>query len=68
MPELPEVEVTRLGIAPYLEGHSIEQIVIRNPRLRWPIRIADHRDHWQLVRDRGRYSPAARVDVIGVPR
>lgn len=37
MPELPEVEVTRLGIAPYLEGHSIEQIVIRNPRLRWPI-------------------------------
>lgn len=37
MPELPEVEVTRLGIAPYLEGHSIEQVVIRNPRLRWPI-------------------------------
>lgn len=37
MPELPEVEVTRLGIAPYLEGRSIEQIVIRNPRLRWPI-------------------------------
>ncbi|HQU97348.1 MAG TPA: bifunctional DNA-formamidopyrimidine glycosylase/DNA-(apurinic or apyrimidinic site) lyase [Nitrosomonas sp.] len=37
MPELPEVEVTRLGIAPYLEGQSIASVVIRNPRLRWPI-------------------------------
>lgn len=37
MPELPEVEVTRLGIAPYLEGRSIARVVIRNPRLRWPI-------------------------------
>ncbi len=37
MPELPEVEVTRLGIAPYLEGRYISGIVIRNSRLRWPI-------------------------------
>jgi len=37
MPELPEVEVTRLGIAPYLEGHRVSGVVIRNPRLRWPI-------------------------------
>jgi formamidopyrimidine-DNA glycosylase len=37
MPELPEVEVTRLGIAPYLEGQSIANVVIRNERLRWPI-------------------------------
>lgn len=37
MPELPEVEVTRLGIAPYLEGQSIASVVVRNPRLRWPI-------------------------------
>lgn len=37
MPELPEVEVTRLGIAPYLEGQSIANVVIRDPRLRWPI-------------------------------
>lgn len=37
MPELPEVEVTRLGIAPYLEGQSIANVVIRNARLRWPI-------------------------------
>ncbi|MCB1983991.1 MAG: bifunctional DNA-formamidopyrimidine glycosylase/DNA-(apurinic or apyrimidinic site) lyase [Burkholderiales bacterium] len=37
MPELPEVEVTRLGIAPYLEGHRITGITIRHPKLRWPI-------------------------------
>jgi len=37
MPELPEVEVTRLGIAPHLEGQSIANVVIRNVRLRWPI-------------------------------
>lgn len=37
MPELPEVEVTRLGIAPYLEGRSIANVVIRKAQLRWPI-------------------------------
>lgn len=37
MPELPEVETTRRGIAPYLEGKTIAQVVIRNPRLRWLI-------------------------------
>ena len=37
MPELPEVEVTRLGIAPYLEGRRIIQVVIRQPKLRWLI-------------------------------
>lgn len=37
MPELPEVEITRRGIAPYLEGQFITGVVIRNPSLRWPI-------------------------------
>jgi formamidopyrimidine-DNA glycosylase len=37
MPELPEVETTRRGIAPHLLGHTIAEIVIREPRLRWPI-------------------------------
>lgn len=37
MPELPEVESTRRGIAPYITGHHIASVVIRNPRLRWPI-------------------------------
>jgi len=37
MPELPEVETTRRGIAPHLEGHTIKGLVVRQPRLRWPI-------------------------------
>lgn len=37
MPELPEVEVTRRGIEPYLVQQNIVDIIIRNPYLRWPI-------------------------------
>ena len=37
MPELPEVEVTRRGIAPHLEGRRIEAVVVREGRLRWPV-------------------------------
>ena len=37
MPELPEVETTRRGIAPYLIGHHVVALDIRQPRLRWPI-------------------------------
>jgi len=37
MPELPEVETTRRGIAPHLIGHRVTALVIRQPRLRWPI-------------------------------
>jgi len=36
MPELPEVETTRLGILP-LEGQTVAQVDIRFPTLRWPI-------------------------------
>ncbi|MGP8961949.1 bifunctional DNA-formamidopyrimidine glycosylase/DNA-(apurinic or apyrimidinic site) lyase [Pseudomonas aeruginosa] len=37
MPELPEVETTRRGIAPYLEGQRVERVIVRERRLRWPI-------------------------------
>ena len=37
MPELPEVETTRRGLAPHLEGATITGFSIRNARLRWPI-------------------------------
>jgi formamidopyrimidine-DNA glycosylase len=37
MPELPEVETTRRGIAPALEGRRIAALIVREPRLRWPI-------------------------------
>ncbi|MCR4302966.1 MAG: Fpg/Nei family DNA glycosylase [Gallionella sp.] len=37
MPELPEVEITRRGLAAHLTGLTIENVIIRNGRLRWPI-------------------------------
>ncbi len=37
MPELPEVEVSRLGITPHIKGATIQEIVIRQPKLRWQI-------------------------------
>lgn len=40
MPELPEVETTMRGIRPYLEGHVIEHVRVRNPSLRWPVTAA----------------------------
>jgi formamidopyrimidine-DNA glycosylase len=40
MPELPEVETTRRGIAPFLIGRRITTLAIRQRRLRWPIPAA----------------------------
>ena len=37
MPELPEVETTRRGLAAHLTGATIADAVIRNGKLRWPI-------------------------------
>ncbi len=37
MPELPEVETTRRGIAPWLEMRRIDAFVARQRHLRWPI-------------------------------
>jgi formamidopyrimidine-DNA glycosylase len=37
MPELPEVETTRVGIAAAVTGRQIMQVVVRQPRLRWRI-------------------------------
>ncbi|WP_447554169.1 bifunctional DNA-formamidopyrimidine glycosylase/DNA-(apurinic or apyrimidinic site) lyase [Vreelandella sp. EE22] len=37
MPELPEVETTRQGIAPYIEGQEITEVLVRNRRLRVPV-------------------------------
>ena len=37
MPELPEVETTRRGLSPLVEGRVIKRVVIRQPMLRWAI-------------------------------
>lgn len=36
MPELPEVEVTRRGVAPHLQGRIVERVLLRRDGLRWP--------------------------------
>ena len=37
MPELPEVETTRRGIASVVTGQAITTVTVRDRRLRWPI-------------------------------
>jgi formamidopyrimidine-DNA glycosylase len=36
LPELPEVETVRRGLAPVMQGKLIEKMQIRRPDLRWP--------------------------------
>ncbi|GGD49781.1 bifunctional DNA-formamidopyrimidine glycosylase/DNA-(apurinic or apyrimidinic site) lyase [Pseudoxanthomonas indica] len=44
MPELPEVETTRRGLAPHLQGRLIQAVTLRRPDLRWPIPAEVARD------------------------
>jgi formamidopyrimidine-DNA glycosylase len=37
MPELPEVEVTRLGLLPCLVEECVERVEVRSPTLRYPV-------------------------------
>jgi len=37
MPELPEVETTRRGVAPHVVGRVIAAVKVRERRLRWPV-------------------------------
>ncbi len=37
MPELPEVETTRRGIAPHVTGRSVRRVDVYDRRLRWPV-------------------------------
>ena len=37
MPELPEVETVRRGLAPAMEGARLDKVEVRDRRLRWPI-------------------------------
>jgi len=58
MPELPEVEVTRRGLASRLAGRVISGVEVREARLRWPIsadlrRLAGRTV--KAVRRRGKY-------------
>ena len=37
MPELPEVETSRRGIAPWMEAQEVRDVIVRDRRLRWPV-------------------------------
>ncbi|KDB08672.1 Formamidopyrimidine-DNA glycosylase [Burkholderia sp. lig30] len=37
MPELPEVEVTRRGIEPFVAGRRVARVDVRTAMLRWPV-------------------------------
>ena len=37
MPELPEVETVRRGLAPAMEGARFAKVEVRDRRLRWPL-------------------------------
>jgi formamidopyrimidine-DNA glycosylase len=39
MPELPEVETTRRGIAPWIQDRVLSAVTVRNPKLRQPIPV-----------------------------
>lgn len=58
MPELPEVEVSRLGISPHLLDQTISEIVVRQRQLRWLIPEEIHQLHGQpitAIRRRAKY-------------
>lgn len=55
MPELPEVETSRRGIAPWVEKQEVSGVIIRDRRLRWPVpRDIDNCLPGQRIRNVGR--------------
>ena len=59
MPELPEVETTRRGLLPHVVGRRIRDVIVREPRLRWPVPrdLARHvkGERVTAIRRRGKY-------------
>lgn len=58
MPELPEVETTLRGVAPWLVGRTVREVVVRDKRLRWPVPDTIHELEGQRIesaRRRGKY-------------
>jgi formamidopyrimidine-DNA glycosylase len=59
MPELPEVETTRRGIEPHICGQKIQRLIVRQPRLRWPVpgQLASRIKHVRIrqLSRRGKY-------------
>ena len=58
MPELPEVETTRRGIKPYIDQQIVTEVIVRQPKLRWPVPLEIKQMEGQQVESvtrRGKY-------------
>lgn len=62
MPELPEVEVTRRGLAPHLTGRRISGVTVREPRLRWRVNASARSLKGLSVRSVGRRGKYLLID------
>jgi formamidopyrimidine-DNA glycosylase len=57
VPELPEVETTRRGVAPWVEGQVLTGWLVRNASLRWPVELPPELEGQKVlaVRRRAKY-------------
>src|ERR1700689_988698 len=64
MPELPEVETVRRGLAPAMEDARFSKVEVRRPDLRWPLpRNFARRLHGQTVTGLGRRAKYLLADL-----
>jgi len=64
LPELPEVETVRRGLAPAMEGARIAKVEVRDRRLRWPLaKDFDKRLTGQTVEGLGRRAKYLLADL-----
>lgn len=66
MPELPEVETSRRGIAPHIEGRRIVSVDVRERRLRWNVsEEVDRRLTGAKIGEVGRRAKYLLIDTSG---
>ena len=64
MPELPEVETVRRGLAPAMEGERFDRVEVRRGDLRWPLpRGFAQKLHGKLVEGLGRRAKYLLADL-----
>lgn len=64
MPELPEVETVRRGLAPAMEGNRFDKVEVRRGDLRWPLpRGFAQKLHGKLVEGLGRRAKYLLADL-----
>lgn len=63
MPELPEVEVSRMGISPHLVGQKIVKLTFRAPKLRWDIPAELKQMEGQIIRSVSRRAKYLLIDT-----